>query len=296
VAAALIHNARQVRQHRQACQLAADTLIMIGAHIRPGVTTAEINRLVHEYTLAHDAVPAPLNYGGSRGRPPFPASVCTSINEVICHGIPAPVELRDGDIVNVDVTSIFPKRGGWYGDTSATFYVGEPSPMARHVVEVARTCLELGVAAVKPGAHLGDIGWAIQRYAESKGCSVVRDYTGHGIGRVFHGPPSVSHHGIPGRGLKLKPGMTFTIEPMINLGSHEVDHLDDGWTAVTRDRSLSAQFEHTIVVTNDGCDVLTARSARLVNSEDKPWLGPLPLTVFQPGAEAAPETEAAAPA
>jgi methionyl aminopeptidase len=276
VASALIHNAKQIRQLRKSCLLAADTLLMIGEHVKPGTTTAEINRLVHEYTLEHDARPAPLNYRG------FPKSVCTSINEVICHGIPGPVALKDGDIINVDVTSILPAQGGWFGDTSATFYVGEPSPMARHVVEVARTCLELGIAAAQPNKRLGDIGHAIQQYAESKGCSVVRDYTGHGIGRVFHGPPSVPHHGLPGRGTRLRPGMTFTIEPMINLGTPEVDHLDDGWTALTRDRSLSAQFEHTIVITATGCDVLTARRARLVNSEDKPWVAPLPLTTFTP--------------
>ncbi|MEC7949264.1 MAG: type I methionyl aminopeptidase [Myxococcota bacterium] len=282
MAAALIHNAKQIKQHRKAGRLAAETLQMIGEHVRPGVTTESLNLIVHEYTVAAGARPAPLNYGGGRGRPPFPKSVCTSINEVICHGIPGPTVLRDGDIVNVDVTSVLPAQGGWYGDTSATFYVGEPSPMARHVVEVARTCLELGMAAAKPGNRLGDIGWAIQQYAEAKGCSVVRDYTGHGIGRTFHGPPSVLHYGRPGRGLKLKPGMTFTIEPMINLGSPEVDHLDDGWTAVTRDRSLSAQFEHTIVLTTEGCEVLTRRDAVLVNSEDKPWVGRLPLSAFTP--------------
>jgi methionyl aminopeptidase len=199
--------------------------------------------------------------------------VCTSINDVICHGIPdRSVKLKDGDIINVDVTSVLPPRpDGWHGDTSATFYIGEPSPLAKHVVEVARQSLEIGMAQVKPGATTGDIGAAIQRFAESKGCSVVRDYTGHGIGRIFHCEPSISHVGIPGLGDRLKKGMCFTIEPMINIGTYEVDHWDDGWTAVTRDGSLSAQFEHTIVVTKTGCEVLTKRDRLLKNSEDKAW-------------------------
>lgn len=248
---------------RRACQLAADTLVMIGEHIRVGISTEEINTLVHEYTLAHDATPAPLNYRG------FPKSVCTSVNEVVCHGIPSKdVVLQDGDIINVDVTSILPRRKGFYGDTSATFYVGRPSMKARHVVEVARHCLELGIEQVRPGARVGDIGWVIQQYAESKGCSVVRDYTGHGIGRQFHTEPSIPHYGIPNTGPVLKKGMVFTIEPMINLGTFAVDHLEDGWTVLTKDRSLSAQFEHTLVVTNNGCEILTRRTAPLRNSED----------------------------
>jgi methionyl aminopeptidase len=275
MANAVIHTSRQIAQLRQACNLAAETLLLVGQKLQAGMTTDDVNTLVHQHTLTQDAWPAPLNYRGS-----YPKSVCTSVNEVICHGIPGPQVLRDGDIINVDVTTIFPKKGGWYGDTSATFYVGQPSPMARHVVEVCRVSLELALAAARPGATLGDIGWAIQQYAESKGCSVVRDYTGHGIGRIFHGPPSVKHYGRPGTGLRLKPGMTFTIEPMINLGTPEVAHLDDGWTAVTADRSLSAQFEHTLVITHDGCDVLTRRNAVLVNSEDKPWVEKLPLSCF----------------
>ena len=191
--------------------------------------------------------------------------------------LPKDTVLKDGDILNVDVTPVLPAVGGWHGDTNATFYIGQPSADARHVVEVARECLERGIAAVQPGAALGDIGWAIQHHAESNGCSVVREYTGHGIGRRFHSEPAVRHYGLPGTGLRLRRGMTFTIEPMINLGGHACRHLDDGWTVLTRDGSLSAQFEHTVVVTRRGCEVLTARGAPLRGSEDVPWarLGPL---------------------
>jgi methionyl aminopeptidase len=256
---------------RAACQLAADTLVMIGEHLKPGITTDRINALVHEYTLAHGARPSPLGYHG------FPKSVCTSVNEVVCHGIPGSQVLRDGDIINVDVTSYLPAKDGFHGDTSATFYVGEPSEQAKKIVEVARRSLELGIAQVKDGARLGDIGAAIQEYAERQGCSVVRDYVGHGIGREFHSAPQVAHFGTRGAGKRVKSGMVFTIEPMINLGDFPCEVLADGWTVLTRDRSLSAQFEHTIVVTDSGCEVLTARKALLKNSEDKPWsdLGPL---------------------
>ena len=249
--------------------------------LRPGLTTEEINTFVHEHTLKQGGIPAPLNYRG------FPKSVCTSINEVVCHGIPEARVLNDGDIINVDVTTIYPKSKGFYGDTSATFYIGNPTPAGRHVTEVARKCLELGIEQVRPGARLGDIGFAIQSYAESKGCSVVRDYTGHGIGRIFHGPPSVSHVGVPGQGDRLKRGQTFTIEPMINLGTYQVDLLNDGWTVVTRDRALSAQFEHTIVVTRSGCEVLTRRGAPLQNSEDKEWADIGPLSCWTPSRNAA---------
>ena len=184
----------EVRRMREVGRLAAETLVMVGEHLRPGITTQAIDDLVHEYTVARDARPAPLNYKG------FPKSVCTSINEVVCHGIPGPQVLRSGDIINVDVTSVLPAKDGWYGDTSATFYIGEPSPVAKHVVEVARHCLELGIAEVRPGARIGDIGAVIQEYAEARGCSVVRDYTGHGIGRVFHGGPTVLHYGRRGTG------------------------------------------------------------------------------------------------
>ena len=274
---AIVHKPREIREMRKACRLAADTLEMISEHIQPGISTDEINTLVHEYTIRHKAIPAPLNYGATSRRRGFPKSVCTSVNEVVCHGIPGPYRLKDGDIINVDVTSIYPRRRGYHGDTSCTFYVGEPSAAAKHVVEVARQSLELGLAQVRPGNTLGDIGHAIQSFAEGKGCSVVRDYTGHGIGRTFHGPPSVSHYGRPGTGLTLREGMTFTVEPMVNLIGYDVEHLDDGWTVVTRDRALSAQFEHTIVVTSTGCEVLTRRHSRLRNSEDKEWscLGPI---------------------
>jgi methionyl aminopeptidase len=229
--------------------------------IRPGLTTEEIDRFVHEDTLRQGARPAPLHYHG------YPKSVCTSVNEVVCHGIPGDRKLEPGDIINVDVTSIL---GGWYGDTSATFYVGEPSAEAQHVTEVSRRCLDLGIAEVRDGARVGDIGAAIQQFAESEGCSVVRVFVGHGIGRGFHEAPQVPHYGMRGTGTRLRAGMVFTIEPMINLGHHDVEIMEDGWTALTRDRSLSAQFEHTVVVTRQGCEVLTRRPRPLKHSEIVP--------------------------
>jgi methionyl aminopeptidase len=250
---------------REACQLAADTLVMVGKHLTPGMTTDDINTLVHDYTIAHGAWPSPLNYRG------FPKSVCTSINEVVCHGIPSKRVLRDGDIINVDVTSYLPAKNGFHGDTSATFYVGTPTDAAKKVTEVARYSLELGIAEVREGARIGDIGAAIQSYAEGQGCSVVQDYVGHGIGREFHTDPQVPHYGKRGTGKRLKAGMVFTIEPMINLGGYKCEVLDDDWTVLTADRSLSAQFEHTIVVTKSGCEVLTARGELLKHSEDAPW-------------------------
>jgi methionyl aminopeptidase len=260
----------ELQQMRRSCALAADTLLMIAEHIKPGITTLEIDALVHDYIVKHEAYPSPLNYRG------FPKSVCTSVNEVVCHGIPDGTVLKGGDIINVDVTTYLPARNGYHGDTSATFYVGEPSPMARHVVEVARQALELGLAAVEPDKRIGDIGWAIQQFVESKGCSVVRDYTGHGIGREFHCEPTVKHYGPPGTGARIKKGMIFTIEPMVNLGAPDTEVLADDWTVITRDRSLSAQFEHTVLVTKTGCEVLTRRTALLPNSEDLPWsrIGP----------------------
>ena len=249
---------------RAACHLAAETLLAVGPMIEPGITTDDINGFVHEFTIARGAWPSPLNYKG------FPKSVCTSVNEVVCHGIPGKRVLRDGDIVNVDVTSYLPKVNGFHGDTSATFFVGEPSNEARHVVEVSRRCLELGIAQVRSGARIGDIGAAIQEHAEGQGCSVVRDYVGHGIGREFHMAPQVPHYGKRGDGKRIKAGMIFTIEPMINLGDFETEVLDDEWTVITADGSLSAQFEHTVLVTEGGCEVLTARSSYLVNSEPAP--------------------------
>ncbi len=253
-----IKSPREIEAMRRSCQLAADTLCAVAELVRPGVTTEEINDFVHQDTLNKGAIPAPLGYHG------FPKSVCTSINEVVCHGIPGPQKLEEGDIINIDVTHIV---DGFHGDTSATFYVGKVSDEAIRVTEVARKCLELGIAEVRPGARLGDIGAAIQEFAEGQGCGVVRDFVGHGIGRKFHEDPKVSHVGVRGRGERLRAGMIFTIEPMINVGGWEVEVLDDDWTAVTVDGSLSAQFEHTILVTDGGAEILTVRDRPLVNSE-----------------------------
>ncbi len=268
---------KMLEQMRESCQLAAACLLKAGEMVRPGVTTDEINTFVHDFLTDQGAYPSPLNYGASRGRPGFPKSVCTSVNEVVCHGIPDARALQDGDIVNIDVTGYYPADDGFHGDTSATFYVGEPSEDAKRVTETARRCLELGLAEVRHGARLGDIGAAIQEHALSRDCDVVRDYVGHGVGRKFHMPPQVPHYGKRGTGKRIKAGMVFTIEPMINLGHFETELLDDEWTVLTADRSLSAQFEHTLVVTREGCEVLTARQALLQNSEDVAWaeLGPL---------------------
>ncbi len=255
-----IKTPEEIEAMKPACQHAADALVMIERHIRPGITTDEINDLIHEFTVRFGAVPAPLNYHG------FPKSVCTSVNHVVCHGIPGPKKLRDGDIINVDVTTII---DGWHGDTSKTFFVGTPKVRARKIVEVARRALEIGIEAVRPGARLGDIGHAIQSYVESQKCSVVREYCGHGIGRAFHEEPQVLHYGRPGTGLELKPGMVFTIEPMVNLGKPGVKLLRDGWTVVTRDKSLSAQFEHTIAVTETGCEILTVPTGRFYRPEEE---------------------------
>ena len=253
-----IKTLREVEAMRKAGQMAAETLLGVGEMIRAGITTDDINKYVHEDTVKRGGWPAPLNYQG------FPKSVCTSVNDVVCHGIPGPRVLADGDIINVDVTTIYE---GFYGDTSATFYIGKPSAEARHVTEVARKSLELGIARVREGARLGDIGAAIQEFAEGEGCSVVRAFVGHGIGRIFHEAPQVSHVGTFGQGMRLRAGMCFTIEPMINVGGFEVEILDDKWTVVTADGALSAQFEHTLVVTKTGCEVLTRRSRRLEKSE-----------------------------
>jgi methionyl aminopeptidase len=254
-----IKTSKEVEGMRRACSLAAQTLDAVSTIIRPGLTTLEIDEFVRKDTLDRGCLPACLNYRG------FPKHCCTSINEVVCHGIPSQHQtLADGDIINVDITHI---HNGFFGDTSATFYVGTPSPDAIRVTEVARRALELGIAQVRPGARLGDIGAAIQEFAEAQGCSVVRQFVGHGIGRRFHEEPQVSHVGQWGRGARLKPGMTFTIEPMINVGTWEVEILGDGWTAVTADTSLSAQFEHTLLVTLTGVEILTARSRPLSNSE-----------------------------
>ncbi|MBN1931819.1 MAG: type I methionyl aminopeptidase [Desulfobacterales bacterium] len=233
---------------RKAGCLVLDTLDLVENEIRPGITTDSINTIVHEFTLKNGAIPAPLNYKG------YPKSVCVSVNEVICHGIPSERVLKDGDIVNVDVTSIL---NGYYADANKTFFVGSPGPDARKIVHVAHESLRKGMAMVKPGNTIGDIGWAIQKYAEGEGCSVVREFVGHGVGFDFHESPQVPHYGSRGKGIELIPGMVFTIEPMINLGKKELIILDDQWTAITADGSLSAQFEQTIVVTGNGYESLT---------------------------------------
>jgi methionyl aminopeptidase len=255
-----IKSAREIDQMRTVCRLAAETLLLVGDKIRAGMTTDQIDRIVHEDTIRQGARPAPLHYKG------FPKSVCTSINDVVCHGIPDGTVLKNGDIVNVDVTHVYE---GLHGDTSATFYIGTPSPQGRRVVEVARRALEVGIGQVRDGARLGDIGAAIQEYVEGEGCSVVRDFVGHGIGRKFHEPPQVKHYGKRGSGDRVRAGMTFTIEPMVNVGGWEVEvDTNDKWTVRTVDGSLSAQFEHTVIVTREGCEVLTARPRSLRNSEN----------------------------
>ena len=233
---------------RKAGQLVLDTFAQIVDKIRPGIKTDDINTIVHEFTIKNDAQPAPLNYRG------FPKSVCVSINEEVCHGIPGKRVLEEGDIVNVDITSIL---NGYYADANNTFFAGTPAAEARKIVGVARECLKRGIAMVKPGNTVGDIGWAIQTYAEDQGCSVVRDFVGHGVGFEFHESPQIPHFGQRGQGIRLIPGMVFTIEPMINLGGKELKILQDNWTAVTKDGSLSAQFEQTILVTQTGYESLT---------------------------------------
>lgn len=228
--------------------LVVRTLDMIAGHVRAGVSTEALNTLVHEFTLAHDALPAPLQYRG------FPKSICISVNNEVCHGIPGERLLLDGDIVNVDVTSIV---DGWFADANRTFLVGDVSLKARRLVDVTRQCLVLGMEAVRPGATLGDVGYAIQSHAEAAGYSVVRELVGHGVGHAFHEQPQVNHTGRPGQGIVLTPGMVFTIEPMINQGAAAVSRLSDGWTVVTADGSLSAQFEQTVLVTQTGMRSLT---------------------------------------
>ena len=246
---------REIAIMREAGKRAAQTLRAVSDMIRPGITTADIDTFVREDTKRLGCIPAPLGYRGrDNSLPPYPASCCTSVNDVVCHGIPGPLVLCDGDIINVDVTHIWE---GYHGDTSAMFYVGCPSARAVRVVEIARNALNAGIAEVKPGARLGDIGAAIHEYAESRGCSIVREFVGHGLGRKFHDEPVVQHFGARGKGIRLKAGMCFTIEPMVNLGSPGVYVDQDGWTVRTDDGKLSAQFEHSIVVTDDGCEVLT---------------------------------------
>lgn len=246
-----IKSPEEIEKMRIAGRLAAEVLEMIEPYIKPGVTTNELDKICHDYIVdEQDAIPAPLNYHG------FPKSICTSVNHTVCHGIPSDKKLKKGDIINVDITVI---KDGFHGDTSKMFYVGEPSIKAKRITELARECLVKGIKLVKPGAMLGDIGAAIQQHAEANNCTIVREYCGHGIGLKFHEEPQVLHYGKPGTGVTLEQGMTFTIEPMVNIGKRDVKVLPDEWTVITRDRSLSAQWEHTILVTADGFEVLTLR-------------------------------------
>jgi len=234
---------------RLAGRLAGEVLRMIAPHVRPGITTGELDRICHDYIVnEQQAVPAPLNYRG------FPKSICTSVNHVVCHGIPSAKTLKKGDMVNIDITVI---KDGFHGDTSKIFFVGEPGVASKRLARISHECLLIGIDMVKPGARLGDIGHAIQSHAEANNCSIVREYCGHGIGREFHEDPQVLHYGKPGTGMTLEPGMTFTIEPMVNAGKRHTKLLPDGWTVVTKDHSLSAQWEHTLLVTNTGHEVLT---------------------------------------
>ena len=246
----------EIEQMRVAGRLAAEVLEMIAVHVKPGVSTEELDRICHDHIVnVQGAIPANIGYRG------YPKTLCTSVNNVICHGIPGPAKiLKDGDIVNIDVTVI---KDGWHGDTSRMYYVGTPSVMARRLVETTFEAMWCGIRAVRPGATLGDVGHAIQQHAEAQRFSVVREYCGHGIGKVYHDEPQVLHYGRPGEGLVLQPGMTFTIEPMINEGARHTKLLPDGWTVVTKDRKLSAQWEHMVAVTEDGVDVLTLGAGQL---------------------------------
>ena len=249
-----IKTAEEIAKMRIAGRLAAEVLDFIAAHVKPGVTTGELDSLCHDYMVkVQKTVPAPLHYAPP-GYQPYPKSICTSINHQVCHGVPGDKQLKHGDIVNIDITVI---KDGYHGDTSRMFYVGEPSIQARRLCEATYECMWLGILAVKPGARLGDIGAAIQKHAEEHGYSVVREFCGHGIGRKFHEEPQVLHYGRPGTGVPLQPGMIFTIEPMINAGKPAIRELSDGWTIVTKDHSLSAQWEHTVLVTETGHEVLT---------------------------------------
>ncbi len=252
-----VKTAEEIAKMRIAGQLAAEVLDFIAPHVKAGATTDEIDSLCHQFMVnVQHTVPAPLNYAPP-GYPPYPKSVCTSVNHVVCHGVPGDKKLKAGDIINIDVTVI---KDSYHGDTSRMYYVGQPSVQARRLCEITYECMWHGIAAVRSGARLGDIGHVIQSWAENNGCSVVREFCGHGIGRKFHEEPQVLHYGRPGTGLVLEAGMTFTVEPMINAGRADIRQLADGWTIVTKDHSLSAQWEHTVLVTAGGFEVLT-RSA-----------------------------------
>ncbi|HEY8609460.1 MAG TPA: type I methionyl aminopeptidase [Noviherbaspirillum sp.] len=243
-----------IKGMRVAGRLAAEVLDFIAPYIKPGVTTGELDRLCHEYmTDVQGTIPAPLNYCPP-GYTPFPKAICTSLNDVVCHGIPGDKVLKNGDALNIDITVI---KDGYHGDTSRMFFVGEPSILAKRLAEVTYECMWLGISKIRPGAHLGDIGYVIQQHAEKAGYSVVREFCGHGIGKIFHEEPQVLHYGRPGTLEKLVAGMIFTVEPMINAGRREIREMGDGWTIKTKDRSLSAQWEHTVLVTETGYEVLT---------------------------------------
>ena len=288
----------EIELMRTAGRLASEVLDYITPYVQPGITTGELDRLCHDYMVdVQGTTPAPLNYAPP-GHRPYPRSICTSVNHQVCHGVPGDKKLKAGDVVNLDITVI---KDGWHGDTSRMFYVGEPSIQARRLTEITYECLWKGILAVRPGARLGDIGHAIQRHAEANGYSVVREFCGHGIGRKFHEEPQVVHYGKPGTGVELRPGMTFTIEPMINAGRRDVRVLGDGWTVVTKDHSLSAQWEHTVLVTESGFEVLTLsagsppppafveahRSSRSQShcSDDLAAVGGGPWAVAQSGAQ-----------
>jgi len=249
--AVIVKTPDEIEKMRVAGRLAAEVLEMIGEYVTPGVSTNELDRICHDYIVGEQqAIPAPLNYRG------FPKSICTSVNHQVCHGIPGNKILKDGDIVNIDITVI---KDGFHGDTSKMFFVGKPSVLGQRLVDITQKAMWKGIQLVRPGIHLGDVGHVIQKFVESNGYSVVQEYCGHGIGRGFHEDPQVLHYGTPGTGLTLQAGMTFTIEPMVNAGKRNVKLLPDGWTVVTKDRKPSAQWEHTLLVTADGYDVLTLR-------------------------------------
>ncbi|MEZ5703393.1 MAG: type I methionyl aminopeptidase [Burkholderiaceae bacterium] len=261
----------EIEMARQAGQLAADVLRMVAPHVKPGVTTNELDRLCHDHIVETlRAIPANIGYHG------FPKTICASVNHVVCHGIPSDRPLKDGDIINIDVALL---KSGWYGDTSRMFFVGQPSPLALQLVHTTYEAMRAGIRQVRPGATLGDVGHAIQSVAQAAGFSVVREYCGHGIGQVYHDAPQVLHYGQPGKGLRLEPGMVFTVEPMINAGRPETRELHDGWTVVTRDRSLSAQWEHMVAVTETGFDILTPWPDGLGGF---PAIDPLPLATTPP--------------
>lgn len=251
----VVKTSEEIDKMRVAGRLAADVLDMVEPHVQPGITTEELNRICHDYIVnVQSAIPAPLNYRG------FPKSICTSVNHQVCHGIPGNKKLKNGDIVNIDITVI---KDGFHGDTSKMFMIGEPSVLAQRLVNITREAMLIGIDVVKPGANLNDIGREIQKFVESHNYSVVREYCGHGIGREFHEEPQVLHYGTKADGPVLQPGMCFTIEPMVNAGKRMIKLLPDGWTVVTKDRSLSAQWEHTILVTDDGHEILTLRQEEM---------------------------------